>query len=111
MTPPPELKSYYKLLHCDLVTITERKINGKFFDIVADDEGLFKPDPVISAITEEGKPALVGSILIQRYDPETGGAAELTPEDIETIKSRQAVVQMQSGKKLRVIVLDKGEDF
>lgn len=106
-----DLETYYKILDCNLVTVTERKINGVYYDIVADDEGLFKENPIISAITEEGKAALVGSLLIQRYDAEKESAAELTREDVESIKKRIAHAEMQNGKKLKVVVLDKGEDF
>ena len=106
-----DLESYYKILRCDLITVTERKINGVYYDVISDDEGLFKENQILSAITEEGKAALVGSILIQRYDPENGTAAELTQEDIENIKQRIALAEMQSGKKIKVVVLDKGEDF
>lgn len=106
----PDLESYYKILHCNLITVTERKINGIYYDIVADDEALFKENPIISAITEEGKAALVGNILIQRYDPENGTAAELTTEDINNIKMRVAIAENEN-RKFKVIVLDKGEDF
>ena len=106
----PDLESYYNILHCNLITVTERKINGVYYDIIADDEGLFKEEPTISAITEEGKAALVGNILIQRYDPENGTAAELTIEDINNIKMRVAIAENENGK-FKVIVLDKGEDF
>lgn len=105
-----DLESYYKILHCDLITVTERKINGVYYDVIADDEELFKENPIISAITEEGKAALVGNILIQRYDPENGTAAELTTEDINNIKMRVAIAENENGK-FKVIVLDKGEDF
>lgn len=106
-----DLESYYKILHCNLITVTERKINGLYYDIVADEEGLFKEEPTISAITEEGKAALVGSILIQRYNAEKGSAAELTPEDVNNIKKRVAIAENEAGKKFKVIILDKGEDF
>lgn len=107
----PDLESYYKILHCNLISVTERKINGIYYDIVADEEGLLKEEPTISAITEEGKAALVGNLLIQRYNSEKGSAEELTPEDIENIKQRIARAEMQSGDKIKVVVLDKGEDF
>lgn len=106
-----DLETYYKILNCNLVTVTERKINGVYYDVIADDEGLFKEKPIISAITEEGKAALVGNLLIQRYNAEKGSAEELTPEDIENIKQRIARAELQSGEKIKVVVLDKGEDF
>lgn len=106
-----DLETYYKILNCNLVTVTERKINGVYYDVIADDEGLFKEKPIISAITEEGKVALVGNLLIQRYNAEKGSAEELTPEDIENIKQRIARAELQSGEKIKVVVLDKGEDF
>lgn len=106
-----DLESYYKILKCNLITVTERKINGVYYDIIADDEGLFKENPIISAITEEGKAALVGNLLIQRYNSEKGSAAELTPEDVNNIKKRVAIAENEAGEKFKVILLDKGEDF
>lgn len=57
------LKTLYKLICCDLVDIVVREINGKEFNIVVDDEGLFKKNRIsgFGVLTEE---KLVGTMLV-----------------------------------------------
>lgn len=57
------LESYYDLLNCDCIDIARRKIGGKYFDIILDDEGLFKDKPIPAAICEDAS-LLVGNILV-----------------------------------------------
>ena len=78
------LQDYYDALGCDLIDITRVKIRGKVFDVICDDEGLFKEDKRISAIeSETGLPLLVGNLLFANHNgPET---TSLTDEDIEKI--------------------------
>ena len=33
------LKEYYKLIGCDIIDIVQRKIAGKYYEIICDDEG------------------------------------------------------------------------
>lgn len=79
------LEQYYDLLKCSLIDITSRKIGGKYYDIIVDDEGLFAEKPVVSALDPEGQPALVGNLLICNYDGD-GGETSLTDEDIARIQ-------------------------
>lgn len=80
----PTLDNYYRMLHCDTIDIVSKKIgvrNGRVFDIVCDDEGLFKEDNKISAINDLGKPMLVGSLLILGLADEEGKETSLTVND------------------------------
>ena len=70
----PELDAYYKALDCSCIDIVERKIGGKWFDIMCDDEGLFREGHKISAINDMGEPMLVGNLLFFHND----GAGNLT---------------------------------
>ena len=79
------LNEYYKYLKCSIVDITSRKIGGKYYDIIADDEGLLTDAPVVSALDPEGQPALVGNLLICNYDGD-GGETSLTDEDVARIQ-------------------------
>lgn len=79
-----ELDDYYKHLGCDCFDIANRSIGGNRYDIFVDDIGLFKDDPVIAAIDTNGKPMLVGNLIIANHDLE-GNTTSLTAEDIDVI--------------------------
>lgn len=76
-----ELNEYYEKIKCDCIDITMRKVAGKYFDIVCDDEGLFKESPRISAINDLGQPMLVGNLMFFHNDGE-GNLTGLHDEDI-----------------------------
>lgn len=78
------LKEYYRILNCDTIDITERKIGDNTYDIICDDEGLFKSKPKISAITKQSQPALVGNLFIVKFDGREDETS-LDDEDIELI--------------------------
>lgn len=78
------LENYYNALQCDIIDIVNREINGKRFDIVCDDEGLFKENPKISAIDKNNDPMLVGNLFICNVDV-TGKECSLSDSDIELI--------------------------
>ena len=107
------LTEYYKLLNCEIVDITSRKIGGKYFDIVADDEGLMKENPIVSALDTEGQPALVGNLLFCNYDPETGEEVSLTDEDIQLLRDnvRFAAVRDAEGNEKEYIIVMANVDY
>jgi hypothetical protein len=77
------LHEYYRILHCDCIDITMRKIGkfGKrFYNIICDDEGLLKDNPKISAINDLGQVMLCGSLFIVN-DDENGELSSLTKDD------------------------------
>jgi len=100
------LSEWYRLLHCDLIDITERKIGGKYFDVICDDEGLFNENPIVSAMTESGEPRLVGSIAICNHDGE-GHETGLSFEDQKLLVMKQAIATRADGEKFKVIILDE----
>lgn len=79
------LDCYYRLLDCTSIDIVTRKIGGKWFDIVCDDEGLFREPQKVSAINDMGEPMLVGNLLFFHNDGE-GNLTGLEDEDIEHLK-------------------------
>lgn len=86
----PELKTYYRLLHCELIDIVERKIgvsNGRYFDIVCDDEALLKNEPKISAIDDMGSAMLCGSLLVVGL-AKNGEEQSLTESDAEFVMGK-----------------------
>lgn len=86
-----ELDSFYKILNCSTIDIVVRRIGGrhkKVFDIVCDDEGLFKEPQKISAIDNLGNVQLVGNIFITGTVDNEGNLTSLSPSDVAYIKSR-----------------------
>lgn len=82
-----DLQDYYKLIHCDTVEIVSRLIGDKRFDLIADEEGLFVNDPLISAIDSSGNVMLVGNLIVCGEPDADGKMTPLTDEDIRLIQS------------------------
>lgn len=78
------LKVFYKLIGCEYVDITRRKIGDKYYDIICDDEGLYKENPIISAVDNTYKPMFVGNLIISKADDE-GELIDLSENDIKQI--------------------------
>lgn len=79
------LDKFYEIIKCRCIDIATRRIGEKkkYYDIIVDDEGLLVGSK-ISAINKEGKPQLVGNLIITNYDEE-GNTTSLTDDDIEYI--------------------------
>jgi len=82
------LDDYYKLIGCDCIDIVTRKIGRKIYDIIIDDEGLLKDDPLISAIDDLGRVMLVGSLIVCGLADDEGEPTDLKPADVAYIKKR-----------------------
>lgn len=80
----PKLDEYYRLIQTDVIDIVERKIGGKYFDIICDDEGVLKENPKISAISDMGEPMLVGNLIFSKVDG-GGYTIGLTQDEIDHI--------------------------
>ena len=85
-TIPDSLEGYYKLLNCDTIDIVSRKIGCKYYDIVCDDEGLFKDQVKVSAVDGNGQAMLVGKLFICKHDGH-GNEVGLDDDDILNIES------------------------
>lgn len=86
-----ELDTYYKILNCSCIDIVVRHIGArckKAFDIVCDDEGLFKDVHKISAIDNLGNVQFIGNIFITGTADEEGNLTSLTEYDVAYIKSK-----------------------
>lgn len=82
-----ELEDYYQLMSCNRIQIVERKIRGKYFEIVCDEEGLFQAEPKISAADSQGATMLVGSLIIYGEPGADGERRGLTDEDIAHLQN------------------------
>ena len=89
------LQEWYRLIKCDLIDIVSHKIGGRYYDIIVDDEGLFKGGAKVTALDTQQQPLLVGNLVICNHDGE-GGETSLTDEDIELI-TQQLVVLTEAG--------------
>ena len=94
-----------------LIDITRRKVGGKYFDIIVDDEGLFAEKPTVSAIDSNGDPALVGNLLFCNHDGQ-GGETSLSETDIALLQEFTTVIDVvdKKGKRDTAIVV-KNVDY
>ena len=83
-----KLEDFYRLLNCSVIDIVRRKVGGRFYDIICDDNGLFAENPKISAIDDFGNVMFVGNLLITGLPDEEGELTSLTDGDIAYISKR-----------------------
>ena len=99
------LDDYYRLLNCRLVAIPSFLIGGKEYDVIADDEGLYREGGAkVSAICR-GKPALVGNLLILNQGA-NGEEAPLCDLDCERIRQRLRRAVYGDGTDALILELD-----
>ena len=79
-----ELGVFYELINCRCIDIVQRKIGNKYFDVICDDEGLCKDNPVVSAVDTQFRTMLVGNLIVSNSDDE-GNLIDLSDEDIKQI--------------------------
>ena len=90
------LQSYYDLLGVDYIDIVSRKIGGKYYDIICDDEALLKADPVLTMIGPHCEPMLCGSLFICRHDGQ-GNEVSLTKSDVKRILDQNRALLTRQG--------------
>ena len=95
MEIPDELDEFYKLIHCDTIDIVRRNINGKPYNIICDDNGLFAEDPKISAINGNLEAMLVGNLLVTQYDAE-GEMVSLNDDAIRWLENNTVVLRTRN---------------
>lgn len=80
-----DLDAFYRALDCDWIDIVQRRIGGKLFDVMFDDEGLLKDGHKISAINDMGKARFVGNLMFFHNDGH-GNLVGLEEDDIKHIQ-------------------------
>lgn len=83
-----ELKSYKDIAHLigtDMWTTACRKFNGKHFNIYLDDLGLYREQPVITAVKTNNNERLVGNLLLTLMDGR-GEDISLTDDDFKRLE-------------------------
>ena len=91
-----QLEWYYNHLDCNTIDIATRQVQGKYFDFVCDDEGLWAELPVPSACNSAGKSMLVGKIFICNHDG-FGNQSSLTDEECSMIMDHMATAMFNGG--------------
>lgn len=79
------LDDYYQYIDCRCIDIVRRKIGGKYFEIIIDDEGLLVNNPIPSAINKYGEVMLVGNLLIAGGEVVDGELIGITDSEITHI--------------------------
>jgi len=93
-----DLETYYNLIICDNIDIQERKINGKIYDFIIDDEYMLKEDKNtierISAIERTQNEILYNRFMILGQADENGQETSLNEEDINNILKSRAYINI-----------------
>lgn len=104
------LEEWKRLLKCDQIDIQSRQVNGKYYDFICDNKALQAPKGKITALDKDGKPQLVGNLIICNYDGE-GGEAGLTDDDIDDLLKQFVILKEESteGEPERWLALNNVE--
>lgn len=93
-----DLGEFYEYIQCRCIDIVRRKIGGREFEIIIDDEGLLTDNPIVSALDRNLKPMLVGNLLIAGSEVIEGELTGLKDGDIRHIqKCIREVVNTATG--------------
>lgn len=96
---PNDLNTFYKVLGCQYIDITVRRIGTKTVEIICDDEGLLVDSPKISAINNLGQAQLVGSLLIVGVGDSDGNLTSLSNNEANYILNRIQLLATQKIKR------------
>lgn len=86
-----DLDTLYEEIGCRFIDVAVRKIGNKDFDLIVDDEGLLKENPICTCVSLHyrwAKPQLVGNVIICNHNEE-GEFTSLTKEEIEMIMNEK----------------------
>ena len=102
-----ELQTYYDLIECDTITIVGGNVDGKRFDIVADDNGLLVEHPILTVVHKDNLDGMyVGNLVFTGLGDENGELTSLDDEIIEAIKARKKTVFTTAFQPLEVLLFD-----
>jgi len=101
------LGQFYDLIGCECIDIVTRKIGGKYFDVIVDDEGLFVQNPICSAYDSKHNPMLVGNIVILGVANDDGNLTSLSVHDVQLVKeSIRYMIDLYRGAMHPVVIMD-----
>jgi hypothetical protein len=82
-----ELDTFYEIIGCRCIDIPRRKVGGKYFDIIVDDEGLLKSNPICTGVDAKSMDCMLFGTLIFTNTDDEGNTVSLSDEDISLIQS------------------------
>ena len=104
-----DFKVYYQIIGCHSIDITLRRIGGKAFLVICDDEGLFDKNNQVSMADPTDKDnIIVGNVIITGLADRDGDLTSLTDEDIDLIERNicTALLTTSEGMKpVRIITM------
>jgi len=100
------LASYHELLDCECFDITSVRVNGEWYDVFCDDEGLFKSHPKPTIADPKGKVKIVGKCFFAGHDEE-GRTISLTRKEVKNILDRVRIVsEGKTGRYYEIVMCD-----
>lgn len=103
-----KLADFYEQINCDTIDIVSRTFNGVRFDIICDDEALFKSENVLptSWWQQEGytpdHEGLFGTLLICHSDNE-GNLLSVNPNDILNVGACARWIEGKNGQDIMLM--------
>lgn len=95
---------YHDLLNCRCIDVCRRKIGNKYFEIVLDDEGLLKDNPVLSASNPFDRECLlVGNLIFYGGVDSEGDFTPITDDGVKTIKDNVMLGTFKDGTVRKII--------
>lgn len=101
------LGQFYELIGCECIDIATRKIGGKYFDVIVDDEGLLVANPICSAYDSRHRPMLAGNLIILGEADEEGNLTSLSVHDVQMVKEAiRYTIDLHRGAMHPVVIMD-----
>lgn len=95
------LDDIYNAIGCRTIDVVRNiNIGGRRYDIVVDDEGLFKDEPKPAARCMDAEQVLYGNIIVLNADEKNGVWETLSDDDIENIN--QYIFGIRDRKTMQV---------
>lgn len=91
------LEEYYRILNCTTFDIATRRIGTGVYDIYCDDEGLLQCNPIVSAVSDDRHPMLVGNLFVAKTNDE-GETISLSMDEIGEVIDNITTLCDESGR-------------
>lgn len=108
-----DLSDFYNEIGCSTIDIVQRRFGGVLFDIILDDEGLFKdhewPTSWWQDMTGKYTPnheGLFGTLLLCHGDSE-GNLVDADLEDLVAVQKASANIRTKDGDELMLLFHDQ----
>ena len=101
------LGQFYELIGCECIDLVTRRIGGKYFDVIVDDEGLFVQNPICSAYDSKHNPMLVGNIVILGEADGEGNETSMSEGDVSLVREAiRYTIDLYRGAMHPVVIMD-----